>query len=186
MNLISLDLELNQPSEKIVQVGYVVGDILTKEIHLERSFYITLDEVFSEFVAGLTGIRPEQLLPENGSISLESAYEQVKQDHAAYACFRNPITWGGGDSDHLRKQLSINDTDKYIFGRRWLDTKTLYISYAFTNGLKPQGGLAKCLTKFMVDGKRLQFRGKKHNALDDAKNTFILYCVLMDKLKVVT
>ena len=178
MNLVSLDLELNQPSNKIVQLGYVVGDILTKEIQVERSFYITLDEVFSEFVAGLTGIRPEQLLPENGSISLQSAYEAVKQDHAAYACFRNPITFGGGDSDHLRQQLNIEDTDQYVFGRRWLDCKTLYITYAFANNMNTQGGLARCLTKF-----KLNFVGKKHNALDDARNTFILYCTLLDKLK---
>jgi inhibitor of KinA sporulation pathway (predicted exonuclease) len=70
------------------------------------------------------------------------------------------------------------DDDRFLFGRRWIDCKTLYVSRCFARGEKHQAGLAKAMTKV-----GLRFDGRKHNAMDDAINTFFLYCKLIGELK---
>ena len=90
--------------------------------------------------------------------------------------FINPITWGGGDSIELKEQLMQycpefrNDVIDWPFGRRWIDTKTLYVAYRIANGQQPTGGLAKAMTHL-----KLKFIGRKHDAKDDAYNTLIMF-----------
>ena len=99
--------------------------------------------------------------------------------HNRYICFRNPLTWGGGDSLSLRTALGLDD-EKFLFGRRWIDAKTLFVSYCFANNLTHASGLAKSLRRM-----GLNFQGRKHNALDDACNTFIIYKKLLEKMKTI-
>lgn len=182
----SIDLELNQPSNSIIQIGAVVGDIYSGEILDSLSIIVNPNEVLGscndieKTITELTGITQDQV--DNGE-NLEQAYFKLKDFHKKYNSFINPITWGGGDSILLLNQLREKyDTDKYsdywCFGRRWIDAKTLYISYRLSQGKDAAGGLAKAMTKF-----NLRFEGKKHNALDDAKNTFILYKHMLELFK---
>ena len=103
--------------------------------------------------------------------------------HERYVSFVNCITWGGGDSQELLGQLTANNPEftGWCFGRRWLDAKSIYVSYRLANGLPIQGGLAKSMTKV-----GLKFEGQKHNALDDSENTFRMYCTLLWKMKQIT
>lgn len=55
----------------------------------------------------------------------------------------------------------------WVFGRRSFDVKPLYQLYALSNGLKMQGGLARSMVRL-----GLNFQGTKHDAGDDAFNTF--------------
>lgn len=173
--LCSLDLEMNQPSDTIIQVGYVVGNVDTGDILVRRSYDIYTDETIDPSIISLTGITQERV---NNGISLEEAYMHIQEDRKVFEFFRNPLTWGGGDSQLLRKQLGIDTTDAYVFGRRWIDCKTLYISLAIANGLNYKGGLARVMTRY-----GLKFEGRKHDAMYDAENTFILFRTLLDKLR---
>lgn len=181
MNLLSIDLEMNQPSGTIIQVGYVVGNVETGEILLEKRHYIHTKELLTEFITGLTGIKQHHVAEEN-SMSLMDSYKEIVEDMKKYECFRNPLTWGGGDSIELKQQLllegHLKPEDDYVFGRRWLDCKTVYLSYAISNGLSMRGGLARTLLRF-----GLRFNGRKHDATDDAKNTFVLYRKLLEEMK---
>lgn len=173
MKLLSLDLEMNQPSGKIIQIGAVVGDSETGAILDSFSVFINPNEELSEYIIGLTGITQKQV--DQGD-SLMDGYLKLKEFAKKHDCFCNPVTWGGGDSQELKNQLG--PVENWLFGRRWIDTKTLYQSYRIANGKKVQAGLAKALLNM-----GLKFQGRKHDALDDAKNTWIIYKALINKLK---
>ena len=175
INLLALDLENNKPSGSIIQVGCVVGNLASGKILEEYSAYINTGEVIDPFITNLTGIKQEDV--DNG-ISLFTAYEQLKELHTKYESFRNAICWGGGDSIELKKQLHITDDEIFLFGRRWIDVKTLFISYRWANGESHQAGLAKAMTKL-----GLQFQGAKHSAKDDARNTWYIFCELLRRIK---
>jgi len=172
LNILSLDLEFNQPSESIIQVGCVVGNLASGEILEEYSQHIKVDEVLAPFIIKLTGIKQNDV--DNG-ISLQESYVRIKELHEKYECFRNCLTWGGGDSEALRERLKF-DNEYFVFGRRWLDAKTLFVSLRFAMGKAHQAGLAKALLKM-----GMTFQGKKHNACDDARNTFYIYRRLLEQ-----
>jgi inhibitor of KinA sporulation pathway (predicted exonuclease) len=172
---ISLDLEMNQNSGKIIQIGAVVGDLISGEIFEEIRLYVNPGEPLNPFIVNLTGITEEDIL-EKGS-TLEEAYTKLSALRDRHNCYRNAIVWGGGDSEALRQQLNLNH-DNFLFGRRWLDIKTIFQMYSMSQGLKLQAGLAKAMVRM-----GLQFKGKKHDALDDARNTFILGSFLLKKFR---
>lgn len=178
-NLISLDLEMNQPSEKIIQIGYVIFNPETFKVLKRQSLIVDPEETLNPFIIELTGITQDMVNGEcrGGTGDLRSAYSVLRQDINTYDCFRNPVTWGGGDSLELRKQLNMDD-ESFVFGRRWIDVKTLYISWAIVNGHKPMGGLAKSMPKL-----GLKFEGQKHRADDDAYNTMLMYQKLLSFFK---
>jgi inhibitor of KinA sporulation pathway (predicted exonuclease) len=175
INLLSLDLELNKPSGSIIQIGSVVGNLASGKILEEYSAYINCGEILDPFIINLTGIKQENV--DNG-IGLYTAYGQLKDLHKKYECFRNCACWGGGDTLELKKQLHITDDELFLFGRRWIDVKTIFIAYRWANGEGHQAGLAKALLKL-----GMQFEGTKHSAKDDARNTWYIFCELLRRFK---
>lgn len=170
----SLDLEMNQPSGKIIQIGIVVGSELTGEIFARERIYVKIDEPLSPYITELTGITEEDLATKG--MSLLEAYRKVEAVHKEWGCAVNPIVWGGGDSKVLREQLGFTESDSFVFGHRWYDVKTLYQSWRKAMNQPIQGGLAKSMTKM-----GLKFEGRKHDACDDAFNTFRMYCAMQRK-----
>jgi inhibitor of KinA sporulation pathway (predicted exonuclease) len=183
INLMSLDLELNQPSGTIIQVGAVVGNLKSGEILEEYLCHIKTTEEISEYITKLTGIRQEDV---NQGYSLQLAYEQLISLYERNGCSNRgcTLTWGGGDVDSVRQTLGLKNynvkptEDTFYFGRRWLDVKTVFISYQWAKGLKHQAGLAKALLRL-----GLNFKGRKHNARDDARNTFLIFRELIRRFE---
>ena len=169
MKLTSLDLEMNQPSGKIVQIGAVVGDTDTGEITQRLRIYVNPGEPIVPFITELCGITQEQI--DNDGMPLDDAYQILKDFHRKYTEFLNPITWGGGDSAEVREQLSPAAREDWCFGRRWIDAKTLVVSRMIGKENKVySGGLGTAMKRF-----GLKFDGRKHDAQDDAENTFKIY-----------
>src|ERR1041384_4707322 len=98
----ALDLEMNQPSQRIIQVGAVVGNIKTGEILEKLSVIVNPMEELNPEIIELCDIQQEQV--DNG-VTLEEAYRQLRNMHLKHKSFINPITWGGGDSLELKEQL---------------------------------------------------------------------------------
>jgi inhibitor of KinA sporulation pathway (predicted exonuclease) len=173
----SLDLEMNQPSKKIIQIGACVGNINTGQIFEKLSVFINPNERIAPFITELTKITQDDV---NHGVTLEEGYGKLKRMHENYGAFVNAITWGGGDSSELAEQIKAENPhfEGWCFGRRWLDTKTLFVSWRFANGQPIQGGLARSMTKV-----GLKFEGQKHNAMDDATNTFRMYIAMLNLLK---
>lgn len=170
-NFISLDLELAQPSGTIIQVGAVVGNLKTGEILETLENHIYVYETLDPFIIKLTGIKQHQV--ENG-ISLFEAYKNLTDLFKKYDCFRNAVQWGSGDTRCLKKQLNIKDDEMFLFGRREIDVKTLFVSYRFMKEQHHQAGLAKACNILGIP-----FIGRKHNAKDDSYNTFLVYRKLL-------
>lgn len=167
-------MEYAQPSRSIIQIGVAVGHLESGLVLESACFNIHVDEILSDFIKTLTGIQQEDV---DTGISLQSAYSEIQMMHAEYQCFRNALTWGGGDSDDLRQALGL-DVEKYVFGRRWIDAKTVFVSRCFARNEKHQAGLAKAMQRV-----GLEFKGRKHNAKDDAVNTFLIYHKLLQELR---
>lgn len=144
-NILVLDLELNQPSEKITELGYVIGDIERCEILIRKSFVVNPVEMLSPEIIELTGIKQDDV--DNGC-DLRSAYLEMVRDLTKHDALPLIHQWGTPDAYLLRKQ--INDDRIWKFGRRWIDTKALAQSYAIINGTKFHGGLKKVARRFGV------------------------------------
>lgn len=177
----ALDLEMNKPSGRIIQIGACAGNVRTGKLLGTFSAFVDPGEPIDPFITDLTKITDEDVL---GGASLSSAYRELSDFHRSHGSFINPITWGGGDSQVLLAQLvdprldgSKREVD-WCFGRRWIDAKTLFVSWRVANGQSIQGGLGRSLVKL-----GLKFEGQKHNAEDDAVNAFRAYCALLRLLR---
>ncbi len=175
---LALDLEMNQPSKRIIQIGACVGDVTNGEILETLSVFVNPNEELAPFIIDLTGIKQEDV---DSGMNLPEAYDKLVELFKKQTPFINPVTWGGGDIVEIFNQLNKYYPDhKFdnVFGRRWIDVKTLFVCWklGIGQGNNMQGGLAKSLTKF-----GLKFEGKKHNATDDAVNTFRMYCAMLKK-----
>jgi inhibitor of KinA sporulation pathway (predicted exonuclease) len=180
-HFLSLDLELNQPSNLLIQIGAVAGNLQTGQVLERLSVLVKIPEPLNPFIITLTSITDEMLEAEG--VDLLTAYKRLELFHLRNHCHVNPITWGGGDSRELHEQVKLLFPDafheqRYIFGRRWIDIKTIYQMWCYSQGVKMQSGLAKSMTKM-----GLNFKGRKHWAVDDAEQTFVLAHHLLKKFR---
>ena len=179
--ILSLDLEMNKNEkgevDKIIQIGAVIGDLNTGEVLGKFSVFIKINEPLDPYIIKLTGIQEKDL---DSGVSLVDGYNLLKEFKSKFPCDSSGYTWGGDDIGKLKTDLmSQGFEDKFIFGRQFSNVKTVFNLYCKANGLKTKGGLAKSLTRV-----GLKFEGRKHNALDDAYNTFVLACFLYKTMKV--
>lgn len=176
MKILSLDLELNQdPSSgpKIIEIGACVGNISTGEIVESYSAFVNPKQKLLNHIIKLTSITQEQV---DTGHTLEEAYLGMEELARKHDCLTMPIVWGAGDGHALRQELSTHI--EWAFGKRELDVKAVFQAYQMAFAQKVQAGLAKAMTRL-----ELAFKGKKHRAVDDAMNTFIIYCALLKKFR---
>lgn len=166
---LALDLELAQPSGKIIQVGIAIGRADDRfENYVTKKWYIDPNEPISDFIIGLTGITDADIRA--NAVSHETVARELSELIKEHNCFVNPVTWGGGDSVELLAEFSNRCVDFPHFGRRWIDVKTFYTLLMFAKNKKPSGGLASAMGAF-----KLQFKGTAHRADVDAANTLALF-----------
>ena len=178
--VVALDLEMNQPSGDIIQIGAVMGNIKTGEIVSRFESKVNPQELLDPRIVQLTRIKQQDV---DVAPFFIQAYQALLNWLAPYDDSRvlNPLTWSGGDTDKLFAQVlrSGLSGESWPFGRRWLDAKTLFVAWRMAQGHELQGGLARAMTKL-----GLSFIGQKHNALCDAENTFRIYRALLKQFNV--
>lgn len=177
MKIISIDLEMNQPSGSIIMLGYVIADPKLGEVIHHNRIFVNPKEPINPSISDLTGISEEHL--QNQGTSLAAAYKQLCSDILKYQVHRHPLQWGL-DHEELRKQLQI-PWDEYIFRRRAHDVKSLYQLHAMN---KPDSKVICGLevATNLIRGWSYRF-GAPHDALADAYNTFLLFKRLTDKMR---
>lgn len=169
MKLTCLDLEMNQPSGKIIQIGAVIGDTVTGMVAHRLRVYINPGEPIASEITKLCNISQDQIDQEG--IPLADGYRILKEFHEKHSTFINPLTWGGGDSQEVYDQLDEETRKDWCFGRRWIDAKTMAVTRMIARENRIySGGLATTMKKY-----GLGFQGHKHDAQDDAENTFKMY-----------
>lgn len=190
----AFDLELNQPSNKIIQIGAVKFNILTEEVYGRLSVFVKIDEPLQRDpkivdIVALTGITEEKLATEG--MTLLEAYKALAKFHKAKVHVDgseqlgmvNPIVWGGGDSRALKTQVEAvkggwTDDNFYCFGNREIDIKSFHQMIQMANNRPYAGGLAKSFHKWSG-----QFKGRAHDAEIDAYNTAMFACKIFKYLK---
>lgn len=169
-NFLGIDLELNQPSGKIIEIGIAIGN--TEGILQNTHWYVDPGEPIDESIVELTGITDEVI--EMDSTPLHVVAEQLTTIFATYEPFPNPVQWGGMDAHLLRKEFLLQGIDFRLFGRREIDVKTLYTYLQIARGRSITGGLKGCMDRY-----GMKFFGTPHRALDDARNTLEFYFTLL-------
>jgi len=177
----ALDLELEQPksnpqtpdsqldSPRIIQVGVAFFNIRTGEIVETKSWYINIGVPLSAFIKELTSTTQDQL---DTGTTIETAYAELLLLIKAYKCFRQPITWGGGDLRALQDEVGLSD-----LGHVEMNVKTVYQAYAQILGWKRKIGLSGACERL-----GLSFIGRPHDAVNDAVNTARIYHYFMQRL----
>lgn len=173
---VALDLEFNQPSRTILQVGVCIGSRFQSEEEFTiRSWLLRTSEDVAPDIEALTGITDWDLVTKGVSpATMAEELSALLSDTPSL--FVNPVTWGGGDAESLLGMLRSEGIRFPHFGRRHLDVKTMHHLVAFAGGKNPSGGLRSVMGAY-----KLPFLGKPHRAHVDAFNTLRLFFALLDR-----
>lgn len=172
-NFLGIDLECNQPSNKIIEIGIAIGNP-TDGILKTTNWYVDPGESIDESIVELTGI--DDALIEMEAVPYPVIAEQLTTIFANYQPFPNPVQWGGSDADILRKEFLLQGFDLKLFGRRHIDVKTIYSFLQISRGRSITGGLKGCMERYKVP-----FVGTPHRAMEDARNTLQFYFTLLGR-----
>lgn len=177
-NFISLDLELNQPSNKIIQVGVAIGNITQKEEdYIVKKWYIDPKEPIDDFIVNLTGITDSDI--RSYSVSHNTVAKELTDLIKEHQPWLNPIVWGYDDAGALRREFENNHVDFKHFGGRWIDVKTIHNFMMFSKEDSPKGNLPEAMRKYQFN-----FSGSQHRADVDALNTLSFYFSLMKEQQI--
>jgi inhibitor of KinA sporulation pathway (predicted exonuclease) len=159
MKLTVIDLEMNQPSGKIIEIGAVTIDLRSKEFHVISQYDSRCNpgEYPNEVITNLTGITPE-------SVKDAKPLKQALSEFWSYDPHRNMAAWGD-DIDFI-----IKATQDYKIPFQYpkkMDIKQIvnFVHYKENRG-KYGIGLKKS-----VELEGIEFEGTPHRALWDAMNT---------------
>jgi len=172
-NFIALDLELNQPSGKIIEIGIAIGNP-TDGILKNTNWYVDPGESIDESIVELTGIDDSTI--DMSATPMSFIVQDLTTIFESYQPFPNPVQWGGGDADILRKEFLLQGFDLKLFGRRHIDVKTIYSFLQISRGRSITGGLKGCMERYKVP-----FVGTPHRAMEDARNTLQFYFTLLGR-----
>jgi inhibitor of KinA sporulation pathway (predicted exonuclease) len=175
MNYIALDLEMNQPSNKIIQVGVAVGNP-DLGVLIRKGWYVDPEEPIDEYITHLTGI--DDKIIDLDATPLSTVAEEIGKLVMDNWCFTNPVQWGGGDVKVLLNEFRLKEINFPFFGRREIDVKTIFTYLSFAQDKKTTGGLASAMGRY-----GLKFEGTAHRADIDAENTLRFFFVLLNRQK---
>ena len=170
-HVIALDLEMDQPSNNIIEIGYVIAD-RRGVIKLQRSILIKQDVVINPQVVELTGITDAML--KSGGVDKEEATRIMNEDLDKYSPSKMAITWGVGDVRLLLQQFP-----EIALNNRYLDVKALYQIECAANNDTMQSGLFKACNKLGISVHLLQ----AHRAHHDAEATYLVYMNYINKFR---
>jgi len=159
MKLIVLDLEMNQPSQKIIQIGAVELQLSSGKIVPFFSEIVNPGEVPNGFISQLTGISTDDV--ENArpiTQVLIEFWEKIAQIPQPYRLG----AWGSDCRKIYRDSKSLNiDVPEFLSA---YDLRSLCGIHDLIEGCPTKGlGLAKTANRL-----GLTFEGHHHNAFDDA------------------
>lgn len=174
-NFIAIDLELNQPSNKIIQVGVAIGNVeQDPKDYVVQKWYLDPQEPIDEFIVGLTGITDSTI--RSYCVSYETVARELTELVKEHKPWLNALSWGYDDCGVLRREFEKHKVEFKHFGGRWIDLKTVFNFLQFSKNENPRGGLSEAMNKMNIS-----FDGSLHRADTDARNTLKFWFDLMRK-----
>lgn len=168
----ALDLEFNQPSRRVIQVGACLGSLGELETSwVSRQWLLDPGEPISPEITALTGISDADIAQRAVPWAVMASEFGALLSQPVFV---NPVTWGVGDAEALREGLAAREIRFPFLGRRSVDVKTFHSMIAFARGKNPSGGLRSVMGQY-----GLQFQGEAHRADVDARNTLRLFARLV-------
>lgn len=172
---LALDLEMNKPSGRIIQVGIALGGAdQSPDEYIVRQWLVDPGEPISPEITALTGIADADIRA--GAVPWARVAAELGELARQPGVFVNPVTWGGGDSELLLSSFKNQAVTFPHFGRRWVDVKTFHVLLSLTQGKTPRGGLSSVMGRY-----GLRFQGQPHRADVDAFNTLRLFFKLLER-----
>lgn len=172
MKIIVVDLELNQPSRKFIQIGAICMNLRTGEGLSEFNQYINPEEELSQFIVDLTGITQKQV--DNG-FKIQDSLTEFWHWVQSKGC-KNIHAWGHDVWEIINESKKNGVSYPNVRSYNIKEFATI-VKVALPNSAQ-SGGLNKTMNTF-----GLKFEGKQHNALDDAKNTAQLLFYLKEQFR---
>lgn len=174
-NFISIDLELNQPSNKIIQVGVAIGNSKQNpKDYTVQKWYVDPKEPIDNFITNLTGITESDIRA--NCVSLDTVALELTALIKTHEPWLQAVVWGYNDIEKLRRVFEKNNVVFNHLGGRWIDVKTIYNFLMFSQDKSPKGSLDEAMAK-----SECWFEGEKHRADIDACNTLKFWFDLMRK-----
>lgn len=176
-NFIAIDLELNQPSNKIIQVGVAIGNSKQnpKDYTVEK-WYVDPEEPIDGFIIDLTGITNSDI--RTNCVRHKTIAHELGEIIKQHDPWLQAVVWGFNDVGVLRKEFEERSVEFNYLGGRWIDLKTVYNFLQFSKGQDPRGGLQKVMHQ-----NNCWFEGSQHRADIDAQNTLKFWFELMRRQK---
>lgn len=176
---LSLDLEMNQPSRKIIQVGVSIGSLTDYRNNELESYvwYLDPEEEITEFITDLTGITNRDI--KDFAITHQELSDRLVGLIDKNKCFVNPVVWGIGDSETLTNEFKSRNIEFQRLGRRSIDLKTWYVMNRISDNKSHSGGLSSSMAA--LSNNKLKFAGLAHRADVDAMNTLRLFFYIMER-----
>lgn len=179
MRCIAVDLEMNQPSRNIIEIGAVCFQPDTGIVVDTFARFVCPGEPINPEITTLTGIRNEDTAFAPHIRTAAQQFTDFKKQNQA-----NPIgiVWGAGTSNDIRKIYEESGLDN-PFHVRIIDVKAVFQMLANTSSaeMRQKCGLKRACEILKI-GWDLQY-GEPHRALADAFNTYRLYMFLSKCLK---
>jgi len=167
MNITVLDLEQNQPSGTIIEIGAVACNLKSGRILDRYSTLVYLNEVYDPDVQVLTGIKQEWLKTAPcfpvAAAGFWSWFENNNTGHKLWS-------WGPDHWELKRQSLAAGVQPPRIHA---CNAKDIASFFRLAAGGPQKGGLANALSRFEVAAV-----GPRHRALPDAEDTAVLMCKL--------
>jgi len=179
MRCIAVDLEMNQPSRKIIQIGAVCFEPDTGKIVSNFHMFVNPGEPINPEIIELTRITDEMV---NFSPNIQVAAQRFTDFKKSLQANPIGIVWGAGTSNDVRKIYEESGLDN-PFHVRIIDVKAVFQMLANTSSaeMRQKCGLKRACEILKI-GWALD-HGEQHNALADAFNTYRLYMFLSKCLK---
>jgi len=171
----SLDLEMNQPSGRIIQVGATIHNARNGHLIDSISIYVDPGEPIATDITELTGITDDHV---KGAAKVREAYLQLKAWNESHKTFGTPVVWGSGarnDSSTLHEQAAVDEQN--FMGYRVIDAKTIFQSFQLFTNKKVRAGLGAATADMGLEWNSTF--GKPHDALADAHNTALIWFYMM-------
>ena len=170
---LAIDLELNQPSNKIIQVGVAIGSAdQNPKDYIVKKWYIDPGEKIDKFITDLTGITNRDI--KSYCVSHDTVARELTELIVEHQPWLNAIVWGYDDAGVLRKEFEQRSVPFKHLGGRWIDLKTIHNFLAFSTDSDPRGDLKTAMSRFDC-----WFDGEQHRADADAKNTLKFFFHLL-------